>query len=120
MAKKKIKLLPVDKLFDKPLDDFVKVKEREIKVFDLDKKSSEDEKNESSSEDEILKLAKAFKSNKSFLNERTKKIKKPVDKEKIREKTAMKKKERAKRMKGQSSISTWKSEGEMKLRQQFD
>ena len=34
--------------------------------------------------------------------------------------SAIKEKEKSKRMKGQSSHATWKSETEMQLRQQFD
>ncbi|KAL0454392.1 UNVERIFIED_CONTAM: hypothetical protein Slati_0778400 [Sesamum latifolium] len=43
------------------------------------------------------------------------------DKEPVKKKgSAIKDKERSKRMKGQSSHATWKSETEMQLRQQFD
>uniref|UniRef100_A0A5B7A342 Uncharacterized protein n=1 Tax=Davidia involucrata TaxID=16924 RepID=A0A5B7A342_DAVIN len=43
------------------------------------------------------------------------------DKEEVKKKgSAIKEKEKSKRMKGQSSHATWKSETEMQLRQQFD
>lgn len=43
------------------------------------------------------------------------------DKEAVKKKgSGVKDKEKSKRMKGQSSHATWKSETEMQLRQQFD
>lgn len=43
-----------------------------------------------------------------------------TDKESKKKSSAIKDKEKNKRMKGQSSHATWKSETEMQLRQQFD
>ena len=43
-----------------------------------------------------------------------------TDKESKKKASAIKDKEKSKRMKGQSSHATWKSETEMQLRQQFD
>lgn len=43
-----------------------------------------------------------------------------TDKESKKKSSAIKDKEKSKRMKGQSSHATWKSETEMQLRQQFD
>jgi hypothetical protein len=69
---------------------------------------------------DYLTLNKLSEDNEAKKESVTKAIRKNNKNENDRKKNSVKDKEKEKRMKGQSSHSTWKSETFMKLRQEFD